>query len=338
MFRVEERRFSAAKAPGSRKRPLLRQTGMPCFVACSGFRRGLAWVMIKTRILMSYFALALMSFLPANAQSADQPAPLWKIDLRPLGYKHVFIGRKTTVRFWRNYLVIEQASVPVTVQDSKTHDNAIRTDPAPPSQWVFDVRDHKQVSPTTIAHAEWEPLPEITPYPGWEFLREDHIYVTARWKDMVISRHTRTGDMYLDEPGQERKTICHGDDQCRWGGLVFVSAKRLAVCSQYMAMDGTGKRYARYETYLGGFFPQLFNSLSMGEVGAENRASVRVFSVDNDRELFVFKWKEKQAETVSLNEPRTQYNRLIALSEDGSLLAVVRRSELLLFQLPAGQE
>lgn len=260
---------------------------------------------VMKRRVCQCLVVVLLSCLAANSRVVDEPAPLWKIDLRSLGYKHTFIGRKTTVRFWRNYLVIEQASVPVLAQDPKTHKDAIRTDPAPPSRWVFDIRDHKPVSPEVVANADFEPLPEIAPYPGWKFLEEDHMYVTGRWNKMTITRHTRSGNMYMDEPGRERKTICSGDAQCFYGNMAFVSPQRIARGSQYMAMDGIGKRYARYETSVGGFWPQLSGAMGAQSVES-NRASVRVLSAESDKELFSYKWKEKAAETPSTNEPRVQ--------------------------------
>ena len=107
------------------------------------------------------------------------------------------------------------------------------------------------------------------------------------------------------------------------------------------ALDRLGKRFAGYETRQSGLrawrcgFENSFGDDAFG-CDRENQAAVTVFSAQDGGKIFQYEWKvdEQQEQRTYGGQPFLEYNHLIALNDDGSLLALVKGTELLVFQLP----
>ena len=283
-----------------------------------------------------------------NSTAADRPSPIWTVDLKPLGYKpNACMGQKTTLRFWHQYLVVGTAPVPLLGLGPKTDKDIVEAEPYAPVTLVFDISNKKIVSPDVIAHADWEPLPENSPLPGWDPSRKDESFVQARWKDMAIIRDNRSGDMFLQKPGRERVLLYTssfitnasfaGPDQILIRRDVLNETGRrkftlkMAGDEDVLAFDKMGTRLATRRLH------QSFGR-ALRDFGSEgynpNLVLVQVFSSENGSQLFRYEFKSPDPEQHLWGEPWTQYNRTIALSEDGTLLALVQDSKLLVFQLP----
>lgn len=307
---------------------------------------------MKRQIL---WTLSVAFLLAAHSFAADQPKPLWTVDLRPLGYKPPSCGWKTTVRFWQQHLFIELKPVPTLRQDPKTHKTSIYPDAGPAKLWVFDVNNGQPVS-AGASVPSWEALPE-TAVPDYfrTDLNQNEIEM-GRWRGMKILRESNSEKLYLEREGQPRTVLFSGGDrasaaflapdrlligvrmkiQGKDGSLVVDSrgsqTYALEEAFDYLALDGMGSRFAGYEAHISGLRSVL---AAAGDTNFEpNRASVQVFSARDGKNIFHYSWKGKNEQTIAMNEPSLQYNRLIALSDDGSQLAVVRGHELLLFNLP----
>jgi hypothetical protein len=84
----------------------------------------------------------------------------------------------------------------------------------------------------------------------------------------------------------------------------------------YIAVSAGGTRFAVFERD-----ESFFHELQ----GTTDRARVSVFETSRGKKLFGFAWHVKGESTR---------DKRIALSDDGSLLAVVRAGEVLVFALP----
>src|SRR5437660_12652334 len=104
-----------------------------------------------------YLTIALFVVCSATAPGADDtPSPAWKINLAKLGYRpYAYFAQKTTVRFWRQYIVIEAAGGSCLRYDKASRKEKIITDVKPPAIRVVDIAAQQVVSKDVIAVVQW---------------------------------------------------------------------------------------------------------------------------------------------------------------------------------------
>lgn len=276
--------------------------------------------------MQSHFVLrALTLLLLLNIRGISEPRPAWEIDLRALGYSE---DNKLIVGFCGPLLRI--------------HSGTGNTD------LVFDTATHQRMSDQRVAKelavCHDSLRREALPQRG-----EDHI--VARWKQMAIEQicdvescsqppgkpSVRDVKYYLQKPNNRSVLLFH--DHCLSRPPVFIGDEytlffrcdlkamvvntdgepvyRLpAFAFPYIAVNRGGTRFAVYERD-----ESFFHELE----GTTDRVRVKVFQSSNGKKIFEARWHAKGESTR---------DGRIALSDDGSLIAVIHLGEVLVFTLP----
>lgn len=273
----------------------------------------------STRAVLAF--LLLMNF-GANAE----PKPAWSIDLQALGYAE---DNKLIVGFCGPLLRI--------------HSGTSNTD------LVFDTATRQRISNQQGARelpachdSLWkEPL-----------LRERGGHIVARWKQMAIEQvcdvescseppgqpAVRDVKYYLKKPNNRSVLLFH--DHCLSDSPAFIGDEYIlffscnskdvvvnsdgepvyslpALAFPYIAVNRGGTRFAVYERD-----ESFFHELE----GTTDRVRVKVFQSSNGKKMFEARWHTKGESTR---------DGRVALSDNGSLLAVIHSGKVLVFTLPA---
>ncbi len=186
----------------------------------------------------------------------------------------------------------------------------------------------------------------VNPCPLTRFRKRfPEVNVLECWKEMVLEQVGGIGlgdegptEYYLRLPGKERVRLFHGNcwpedphfvgddqilvNQCNGKALVLntkgrklYSFPRLSMA--YIALSDQGTRFAAYER----------SSSFLHELeGTTNRLKVRVFRSSDGKKIFERKWHRAEGEGTNDGQ--------IALSNDGSRLAIVRGQEVQIYLLP----
>jgi hypothetical protein len=279
----------------------------------------------------------------------------------------------TTVRFWSHYLVVDMVPRPVWVWDKNETlwRHAPTDDVTPCPRLVFDLNNRQLVPKELVADAEWSG-PQMVLDPRLRFdlpLQEppaDQVYVLAQWKNTAVVLVGDGIDLYLEEPGKERTLLykTNVDDATRYFTCLprplFLGADRIGIdkCGFPLAryrltrneeptvvVDKSGKE--RYQisnhpspsrtilnssgTRFAVYGPGSTGSLEMRNWlfsrNTLNWISVEVFDSDKGRKVFQYHWSGE-------NDDYLDDKGWAALSDDGSLLAVIKDSEVLVFSVP----
>lgn len=144
-------------------------------------------------------------------------------------------------------------------------------------------------------------------------------------------------DYYLHEPGSEKIHLAGG--RCPADAPSFLADERIlihacngrnsvinkqarkvydlpALSFPYIALDHDGHSFAAYER----------NTTLLHQFEGTNRLRVRVFRSSDGKKLFEYRWNPVHERT---NDGR------VALSEDGSIVALAQAGEILVFRIPA---
>jgi len=158
----------------------------------------------------------------------------------------------------------------------------------------------------------------------------------------VDLHETHLAEYYLREPGREKMLIFRAQRRCQPGDPRFISDDYILLrpCNNnmvvnkeakkiydmpnlgwyYLTLNREGTRFAVYQRNVS-FWHEL--------EGTTNRLRVRVFRSSDGRKLFDYPWHT--------NGDDPNYDGRIALSDDGSLVAIIRREELLVFAVPSSK-
>ncbi len=271
-----------------------------------------------------------------------------------------------TASFRGRYVVIE--SVP-KIYDSGRREWVL--DRTSSQQWVIDTITKELVPMEVAMNPDWEPGPEYPHTWSAQIYDPDNPRkliaapgVLARWKDMTVIRDIN-GGVYLEKTGRQRLQIFHGgtgvngDRGCVqyarflgvdrislvgcYPGILGVSVgskspvvsglgdKEYKVPVNFIevppALNRLGTRFAVYSYYVAGWeWPKAILP-ELDDQGYEmRRIKVRVFSSSDGRKVFEYRWIKDKHEG--------DHGAPIALSDDGSLLVLVKGTEVLFFQIP----
>jgi len=269
------------------------------------------------------YALLLALVLAVPPLTFGEEKPLWKIDLSPFGYNPPV--NEVVLRFSGRLLVIYLG---------QQH-----------SRFVFDKETHQQVPEDRLAGVALPPPIDFAagfgrkPFPA--------VNIIKRWKQMSIEEIGGIGlgqvpdaEFYLQEPGRPKVLLSRGGPRCTPGDPEFVgdhyillfpcSGKNVVVDKQgrkvyelpnlsnpYVAPNLEGTRFATYERDA-----SFFHSFE----GTTNKLRVKVFHSSDGKKLFEYRWNVSDDEGIS--------DGRVALSDDGSQVALVRGHEILIFPVP----
>jgi hypothetical protein len=209
------------------------------------------------------------------------------------------------------------------------------------SRLVFDINTRERVPEEQLIGVSLPPREER----GLTKPRQPSpaVNTVARWKDMAVEqvggvgmRNTGNAEYFLREPGKDRTSLlrlpCDGNPSfvgnehilfhaCN-GKMLVVNKKgarvyEMSLSYPYLLPSGEGDRFVVYDREES-FFHQF---------GGTDRVHIMVFRSADGKKLFERQWRPTQNE--STNDGRA------ALSHDGSLVAVARDAEVLVFQVPA---
>ena len=296
------------------------------------------------RVVRSLVTVSWLLVYSLSLANAAAPEPVWRLDLRHFGYQEQAPADLTSQRLIRIWFNGASLTVEVLTQQ---YDGAQKewSHPNLSDTWTFDMTSQKLISKQVYLH--FEPAPKYGPTtwaPG----------VVGRWKDATITRDDH-GALFLQHTGQQPTVIFPGNkERLRYAydcpiGARFLGVDRIAVldCSRkaivtddrgqkkYMIATDLVEGNARlnrdgtdFTVYQYSLSPKKwplvpFAVLSDEVTIAADRANVKVFSSKDGRQLFEYTWN------LDKNE---RYNGgPVALSEDGSRLALIKNSELLIF-------
>lgn len=261
-----------------------------------------------------------------SAPNHPDPGPMWRIDLHALGYGSTEEAR---VNFCGPFMVINPHHASRLVFDTTTQER------------MPDDRASKIPLASCQDFAQRQPVLPIS---------DRHI--VAYWKQMSIEQvcdvescsqppgkpRVREVTYYLESPGKPKLALFHlnclprapqfiGDSYI----LIFLcDLKSIVVNTQgeriyemaalsfpYVAVNHTGTRFAVYERD-----ESFWHELE----GTTNRVRVKVFQSSTGKKLLELRWR--------VNGESTRDGRL-ALSDEGSLLAIIRSGEVLVFAIPS---
>ena len=276
-----------------------------------------------TRLISVCVALAFSTLRPYC--NTDDPA--WIVGMRKFGYQSAQWGADTGVKFTGPFLVVYSGSIFSRSMTPKL---------------VFD-KDTGQLVP-------WDLLAGIS-LPPWDecqrtIVKRPFPYLNAIdcWDSMTIQqvggigRGEERGEAkyYLDEPGKDKVLLfrgrCNTDPHFVGKHHILVrlcNGRRVVVDNggrklydmpklfdAYIAPNREGTRFIVYErdsSLIGQFTDQT------------DRKRLKVFRSSDGEKLFEYHWG--QIEGDRLNDGR------VALSDDGSLAALIRGTELIVFAI-----
>jgi hypothetical protein len=277
------------------------------------------------RRLIKWWAIGFSMLFFAPYSSGDDQKPLWRIDLRAFGYEPQAWG-DTVIRFSGPLLLVYSTYSYWSPMELRL---------------AFDKETRQLVSKERLSAISVPPWKDCQrtegrrPFPA--------VNTIDCWKQMTIeqiARITHKGpdetEYYLREPGKEPILLFQG--RCNDRDPHFVSddyvlltlcdLKNIVVNKQgqkvydlpklsdpYITLNREGTRFAAYERD-SSFFSEL--------EGTTNRLRVKVFRSSDGEKLFEYHWRPKYDRT---NDGR------VALSDDGSLVALVQAGDILIFAL-----
>lgn len=282
------------------------------------------------RLYNHWFAGALLLLVLAALCRADDRKPAWRVDLRQLPSRN---PEEITIRFSGPYLVVYAGSLVYP----GTETGWVRI----PSL-VFDSRSVQVLAEQTISQLtlpQWDECPRTRfrkMYPAVNLI-DCRKSMSLEQIGGIGPGVTEPAEFYLQEPGKEKVLIFRARKRCQPGDPRFISDALILLrpCNNnvvvdkkgqkvydmpsltyyYVTVNRNGTRFAVYERDIS-FFNQF---------GGTDRLRVKVFRPSNGEKLFDYRWHPADELT---NDGR------IALSDDGSLLAIVRGNEVLIFRLP----
>lgn len=249
---------------------------------------------------------------------------MWRIDLHALGYGSTEEAR---VNFCGPFIVVNPDPASTLILDMTTKER------------IPDYRASKMPFCQDFAHRQ-------------PVLRVSDRHIVARWKEMVIEQvcdvescaqppgkpRVRNVTYYLESPGKPKLTLFHlnclprapqfvGDSYilvflCDLKGIVLnTQGERIyemtALSFPYIALNSAGTRFAVYERD-----ESFWHELE----GTTNLVRVKVFQSSTGKKLLELRWR--------VNGESTRDGR-VALSDEGSLLAIIRSGEVLVFAIPS---
>jgi hypothetical protein len=253
-----------------------------------------------------------------DCRAADA-TPIWRVDLRALHSERP--TDQITIKFVGSYVVVYSVERPRLVFDTKAGSLL------------------PQGSLTELLLPPWDECPRTRfreVYPA--------VNVIDCRKQMTIEQIggigptvTEPAQFYLQEPGKEKVLIFRAKKRCQPGDPRFISDQLILLrpCNDnvvvdkaghkvydmprltyyYLTVSRDGTRFAAYERDIS-FFHQFEGT---------DRLRVKVFRSFDGEKLFDYRWHPANELT---NDGR------VALSDDGSRLAILRGEELLIFALP----
>lgn len=268
--------------------------------------------------------LALFLFL-APMLNASDPKPLWSVDLRGYGVKET---DASVVTFCGPSLAVyPDLNRPPLMFDVMTH------------QLLAEGRCPQM--PLSVLRVRLQPDFNLPDSSG---------RVVARWKQLSIIQvcdqpicaqppgkpSVRETRFYLRAPGQTDRFIWHAD--CLPDLPFFVSPDRIVVftCAHAAIVDDVGHHVAKLPSFMLPFFTATpggarFAVYDTDESfwheleGTADYFRVKVFRTSDGKELFHVRWH--------LNSDDINHGR-VALSDDGTLVAILRSAHVLIFALP----
>ena len=266
------------------------------------------------------FAIFLLCLTPYSCATEQQPAA--RIDLHPFGYQTELWG-DTAVRFSGLFLL-------VYADNNYTRTMRLRL--------AFNTEARQLVSQKDMAGLSLPDESRLRMQGG-----PSQAHIVARWKQMMIeevvtvaSKGPDRREYYLHEPDREKLLLFGGrcpsdspnflgDDRilihlCNHRHIVVDKKGRKiydlpALSLPYIAPALRGDRFVVYERDT-----TLFHQFE-----GTNRLRVKVFRSSDGKKLFEYRWTPSNERT---NDGR------VALSDDGSLVALVQAGEILIFTLP----
>jgi hypothetical protein len=270
-----------------------------------------------------FICLGLWFLATTFSSAAAEEQPIWRINLET--YPEM-MTQNIVLRFYGDLLVINsEAGNCVLIFDRKSQ------------QMVDDKETRRAVS-----------LLLVNSCPRTRFRKRfPEVNLLECWKEMVLEQVGGIGlsneepmEYYLRLPGNERVLLFHGSHRNCWpGDPHFVGDDQILVnqCNgkslvlntrgtklysftklseAYIALNDEGTRFAVFER----------SSSLLHEFEGTNRLKVSVFRSADGRKIFERKWH--LGDRDGINDGR------IALSNDGSLLAIARGGEVQIFRLP----
>ena len=264
--------------------------------------------------------------------------PLWKVDLRTLESQTKWHGDEVGIKFVGHYLIVYSGSAPMPGH-AEMH-------PA----LILDRDTGRLLTNETLIEAslpQWDDCPrtryrEPAPVENIIDCRGDMRLVQVGGIGGPGEKVGATR-IYLKQPGREDVLLftenCFpgdpsfvGDDQillslCDSGGSGYRGVDRagkklysIKLLFPYITVSRDGTRFAAYERYA-----TFLHEIS----GTSNRARVKVFRSTDGEKLFEYGWH--------LAEDEFDNDGRIALSDDGSLIAIVQGNEILVFAVVAAR-
>lgn len=299
-----------------------------CAMVCQV--RGLTLSRTMLGIILGYGAL--MLFFGAEMSHAKDQKPLWRIDLQALGVERA--RDEVTIKYSGSHLVVYVGSSYVSGREAV---------------WVREPRlVLDSIKGEAVSGEGWSELslPPWDDCPRTRSGKEAHgLEVVDCRKQMVIERTRGNGtkfdpsEYYLHEPGKERVLIFRARSRCHPDNPKFINDEHILLQScdrnylvvnkkgekiygmpnlaePYLTLNSAGTRFAVYERD-----SSFFHSLE----GTTDKLRVRVFRSSDGEMLFDYRWHTRGDDPT--------YDGRIALSDDGSLLAILQKEEALIFAL-----
>jgi len=271
-----------------------------------------------------FLFVVLYCFMLSKPNHRDQ-RPIWRIDLHALGYESIEEAR---VNFCGPFIVVN---------------------PDPASSLIFDTTSKQRMAGDRASKMPLASCQDFAHRQPVSPISDRHI--VAHWKNMVIEQvcdvesctqppgkpRVRNVTYYLERPGKPKLTLFHlnclpripqfvGDSYilvflCDLKGIVFnTQGERIyemaALSFPYIAVNSAGTRFAVYERD-----ESFWHELE----GTTNRVRVEVYQSSTGKKLLELRWR--------VNGESTRDGR-VGLSDEGSLLAIIRSGEVLVFAIP----
>jgi hypothetical protein len=299
------------------------------------------------RTIPSCVIASLLVACSLSLANAAEQTPVLRLDLRQFGYNEhapAGPGSQTLSRIWfkGSSLTVEVLTRKYDAQHQWVGDNLSDT-------WTFDITSQKLVSKQ--AFVDLEPPPTYASFswaPG----------EVARWKEMIIARDDH-GALFLQQANQSPIVIFPGSKErlrytydcparAKFMGLdriAILNCSRNAIVVDYRGQrkytistdlvdgnavlnrDGTDFAVYQYSLSPKKWLLFLANGLNEETFIPADQAYVKVYSSQDGTELFKYAWR--------LDKDQRYDAGSVALSEDGSLVALIRNSELLIFRIAA---
>lgn len=270
-----------------------------------------------------FICLGLWFLATTFSSAAAEEQPIWRINLET--YPQM-LTQNIMLRFYGDLLVIySEAGNCVLIFDTKSQ------------RMVDDKETRRAVS-----------LFLVNPCPLTRFRKRfPEVNVLECWKGMALEqvggigfRNEEPTEYYLRLPAKQRVLLFHGNHRNCWpGDPHFVGDGQILVnqCNgkalvlntkgtklysfpklseAFIALNDEGTRFAAFER----------SSSFLHEFEGTNRLKVKVFRSADGRKIFERKWHLGDGDGIS--------DGRIALSNDGSLLAIARGGEVQIFRLP----